>query len=111
VWSPSRRAVRTESDTVSTTPLHVMTHAETVAAPTKTATGVVSSSVRVVAAATALTPAHRYVSRRNNCTIAGRRWTSGLIGQKSAAKRAMSGRPTSTERANRAEVATVRMIG
>ena len=39
--------MRTESDTVSTTPLHVMTHADTVAVPTKTGTGSVKSSVKV----------------------------------------------------------------
>ena len=55
----SRVAMRTSSDTVSTTPLQVMIHAETVAVTTKTATGTVSRSVKVVAAATALTPAHR----------------------------------------------------
>ena len=52
VWSPSRRAVRTDSDTVSTTPLQVMIHAEAVAVPTKTPTGTVSSRVSVAAAAT-----------------------------------------------------------
>ena len=71
----------------------------------------VKSSVKVTAAARALTPAHRYVSRRNNRMIAGRIWRSGLSGQKSDANRAMSGRPMRTERANMAAVATVRMIG
>ena len=54
MWSPSR-AVRTESDTVSTTPLQVRIHVETAAVPTKTPTGSVSSSVKVAAAATAFT--------------------------------------------------------
>ena len=39
--------MRTDSDTVSTTPLHVMTHAEAVAVPTKTPTGTVNSKVNV----------------------------------------------------------------
>jgi hypothetical protein len=49
VESPSERAVRTESDTVKTTPVHVAQTA-TVVVPTKTATGTVRNSVMLTAA-------------------------------------------------------------
>ena len=103
--------MRTESETVSTTPVHVTTQAETVATATNTATGAVNNSVKLVAAVIALTPAQRYVSRRNNCTIAGRHCTSGVSGQKSSANRAISGRPMTTDAARKTAVTTVRMIG
>ena len=59
VERPSERAVRTESDTVRTTPVHVMAQTATVVVPTKTATGTVKSSVMLTAASATLTPAHR----------------------------------------------------
>ena len=44
VINPSRRAVVTESATVSTTPVHVTIHADTAAVTTNTGTGTVRSS-------------------------------------------------------------------
>src|SRR5262245_23920256 len=93
------------------TPVQVTAHAATVAVPTKTAVGTVRRSVRLTAAATALTPAHRYVRRLNSRTIAGLAWTSSLSGQKSLANRVMSGRPIATETPKVAAVTTVRRIG
>ena len=51
------------------------------------------------------------VRRLEDCTIAGRACRSRLSEQKSAADRAINGRPIRTETANAAAVATVRMIG
>src|SRR4029450_307223 len=59
VARPSERAVRTESDTVRTTPVQVMAQAATVAVPTNTAVGTVNSRVRLTMAADAFTAAHR----------------------------------------------------
>src|SRR4029453_11502565 len=59
VARPSERAVRTESDTVRTTPVQVIAQAATVAVPTNTAVGTVKSRVRLTAAADAFTAAHR----------------------------------------------------
>lgn len=59
VARPSERAVRTESDTVRTTPVQVIAQAATVAVPTNTAVGTVKSRVRLTMAADAFTPAHK----------------------------------------------------
>ena len=63
MWRSSRLAVRSASDNVSTTPLQVMIHVDTIAVTTKTATGTVTvtGSVKVAATATALTSAHKYL--------------------------------------------------
>ena len=79
--SPSRRAVVTESTTVRTTPVQVMIHADTAAVTTKTATGTVSSSARLDAAASPFTAAQRTVSRVNRPTTPG---TNADVGRQRA---------------------------
>ena len=72
---------RHRSATVTTTPVHVTIHAETAAVTTKTDTGTVSRRTRLDAAASALTSAHRIVSRLNSRRIPGRMLTSGARGR------------------------------
>jgi hypothetical protein len=105
------RAVRTESPTVITTPLHVTIQAHTAVVTTNNETGRVSSRTRLEAATTMLTAPHRYVSRLKSLRMPGLHCTSGVSGQKSAANRVINGLPTATEPRNSAAVSTVRRIG
>jgi len=78
---------------------------------TNVATGMLSNIPKVMAAVTRWTPAQSTVRPQNKRITAGHAATSRVIGQKSWARRAMTGRPIPTEPRNTTASATVVATG
>ena len=108
---PSRQAVRCDHAIVSAMAENMIAQPESCLASTNVCIGSHSSRTSVIVAIARCAPAHRIVSPRKSEVMLGFWCISGVTGQKSSARRPISGRPPMRDAKNTPPVTSVPRIG